>query len=184
MSEIIIFLGMPGCGKGTHAARLATDFGYKHLSTGDLLRAEVDNATPLGKKVDAIISAGNFVSDDLISEVVLKNIQENQNYILDGFPRNLNQAKILAPFLKEKAGKKLLGVVYLELSREVVIQRLMVRGRKDDNLETIKTRLEIYFKETLPLIDFYCKNSTVYRVNTNDDIDVVYKKILKTVKLK
>ena len=183
MKKIIIFIGMPGCGKGTHSKKIAAKFGFEHLSTGDLLRKEVDLKTLLGTEVAEIIKNGKFVSDEIISEIIFKNLSADKNYILDGFPRNLKQANILSDYLKEKASKKIYSVVHLELPESVVMDRLLGRGRADDTEEIIKRRLSIYKEETESLLAFYEEKSLIIRVSSDDSIENVQKLILKKIKI-
>ncbi len=125
MKPQLILLGAPGSGKGTQANKLISEFGYNHISTGDLLRAEVKKASDLGKEVDTIINSGNLVSDEIVLKLLKSNCNINENiYIFDGFPRNLEQAKALSEEVLR--GSNYL-VVYFEMSTEVLVERISNR---------------------------------------------------------
>jgi len=170
MKKHLLFLGPPGAGKGTQAAILSEANAYLHLSTGELLRQEIDSHTLLGKQVKGIINKGELVSDQLVLEIVKKNLnKENKGWILDGYPRNLSQVNSLNDVLI-KLNQPLEIVFYLDIPEEVLIKRLLMRGRKDDNEETIKTRLEIYKKTTEPLIEYYKNLSLLQYINADGDL--------------
>ena len=155
MKKHLLFLGAPGAGKGTQAALLSKTNSYLHLSTGELLRKEIEMNTNLGKQVKDIMNKGELVSDELVLEIVRKNLDRDKNgWILDGFPRNLSQANSLNEVLI-KIKQPLEVVFYLDIPEEVLIRRMLLRGRKDDNEETIRTRLNIYKKNTQPLIEYF-----------------------------
>ena len=155
MKKHLLFLGAPGAGKGTQAELLSATNSYLHLSTGELLRKEIETKTKLGIKVKDIINRGELVSDELVLEIVRKNLdKDNKGWILDGYPRNLSQANSLNEVLIE-INQPLEVVFYLEIPEDVLIKRLLLRGRKDDNEETIRTRLNIYKKTTEPLIEYF-----------------------------
>ena len=144
MKKHILFLGAPGAGKGTQAELLSKNNSYLHLSTGELLRKEIGLKTSLGIKVKDTINRGELVSDDLVLAIVKQNLDTmNKGWILDGYPRNLSQANSLNEVLI-KINQPLEVVFYLDIPDEVLIKRLLLRGRKDDNEETIRTRLKIY----------------------------------------
>ena len=173
MKKHLLFLGPPGAGKGTQAALLSAATSYLHLSTGELLRKEIDQGTTLGNQVKDIINKGELVSDQLVLEIVKKNLKmDYKGWILDGYPRNLSQVKSLNDIL-ENIKKPLEIVFYLDIPEEVLIKRLLLRGRKDDNEETIKTRLKIYKETTEPLIDYYEKLSQLEYINANRDLKTI-----------
>ena len=133
MKKHLLFLGAPGAGKGTQASLLSQINSYLHLSTGDLLRKEIENNSDLGKKVKDIMNKGELVSDELVLDIVKKNlVANNKGWILDGFPRNLSQANSLNEVLI-KLNQPLEIVFYLKIPEEVLINRLLSIGRKDDN---------------------------------------------------
>ena len=173
MKKHLLFLGPPGAGKGTQAALLSKANSYLHLSTGELLRKEIDLETDLGIQVKDVMNNGELVSDQLVLEIVKKNLEkDNKGWILDGYPRNLSQVNSLNDFLK-KINQSLEIVFYLDIPDEVLIERLLLRGRKDDNKETIKTRLKIYKETTEPLIEYYKKLSLLEYINANGDLKTI-----------
>ena len=173
MKKHLLFLGAPGAGKGTQAELLSKTNSYLHLSTGELLRREIDINTNLGIKVKDIINKGELVNDELVLEIVKKNLdKENKGWILDGYPRNLSQANSLNEVLI-KINQPLEMVFYLDIPEEVLIERLLLRGRKDDNEETIKTRLNIYKKTTKPLIEYFRDLSLLEYINADRDLKTI-----------
>jgi len=178
MFNLILF-GPPGAGKGTQAIKIAEKFGWKHISTGDILRAEVTQGTPLGTKVRAVMEEGHLVSDELLIAIMESVFIKNntvKGFVLDGFPRTINQAQELDEML-HKLGQKVSLVLALEVNEDELLKRLLNRareqGRKDDDGEIIKNRLRQYHHHTKPLIEYY-KNKKllkeVYGVGTIDDI--------------
>lgn len=152
-----VLLGPPGAGKGTQAAILSEKLGVPHISTGDLFRANIGEGTPLGVEAKSYIDAGKLVPTDVTARMVedrLSQADAQQGFLLDGFPRTVEQADILAKLLADK-GLKLDGVINFEVSEDVVVERMLARGRADDNEETIRTRLGVYRDETFPLIQHY-----------------------------
>lgn len=152
-----VLLGPPGAGKGTQAAILSEKLGVPHISTGDLFRANIGQGTPLGVEAKSYIDAGKLVPTDVTARMVEDRLNQDDaanGFLLDGFPRTVEQADILADLL-EKKGEKLDGVINFEVSEDVVVERMLARGRADDNEETIRTRLGVYRDETFPLIQHY-----------------------------
>ena len=173
MKKHILFLGAPGAGKGTQAAIISQKNSFLHLSTGELLRKEIAMNTELGKKVKDIMNNGELVNDELVLEIVKTNLMKNnQGWILDGFPRNLSQANSLNNELK-KIDQPLEIVFYLDIPEEVLIKRLLLRGRKDDNEETIRTRLSIYKKTTEPLIQYFQDLSLLEYIDADRDLKTI-----------
>ncbi len=173
MKKHLLFLGPPGAGKGTQAALLSEANSYLHLSTGELLRKEIDSNTDLGIKVKDIMNKGELVSDQLVLEIVKKNLNKDiKGWILDGYPRNLSQVNSLNEVLMN-INQPLEIVFYLAIPDEVLIERLLLRGRKDDNEETIKTRLKIYKETTEPLIEYYKSLSLLECINANGDLKTI-----------
>ncbi|MEI7896643.1 MAG: adenylate kinase [bacterium] len=178
MFNLILF-GPPGAGKGTQAVKIAEKFGWKHISTGDILRAEVSQCTPLGVKVKSVMEAGHLVSDELLIEImesVFIKHSDVKGFVLDGFPRTLNQAEELDQML-HRHGQKLTLVLALEVDKDELARRLLKRshdqGRKDDTVEVIKNRLVQYQNHTKPLVDYYIDKKIyqeVYGVGTIEDI--------------
>ena len=173
MKKHLLFLGAPGAGKGTQAELLSATNSYLHLSTGELLRKEIEMQTKLGIKVKDIINRGELVSDEVVLEIVRKNLdKDNKGWILDGYPRNLSQANSLNEVLIE-INQPLEVVFYLDIPEDVLIKRLLLRGRKDDNEETIRTRLNIYKKTTQPLIDYFKDLSLLEFIDADRDLKII-----------
>ncbi|MEM7727279.1 MAG: adenylate kinase [Cyanobacteria bacterium P01_A01_bin.45] len=152
-----IFLGAPGAGKGTQATVLAESLQIPHISTGDLLRQAVANQTELGKQAKAYMDKGELVPDSLVINLIrdrLNQADSQKGWILDGFPRNTPQAQALEELL-EVMEQNYDIVINFDVSVDSLVTRMLERGRKDDNEETIRTRLEVYREETAPLIDYY-----------------------------
>lgn len=181
MIKNYIFLGAPGVGKGTLAAKLQEDKGIKHISTGEIFRENIKNETPLGLKVKEIIAKGEYVTDDitnaLVKDALSTDYVKEHGFLLDGYPRTENQAQ----FLKDN-GFDITAAVLLNASDETVINRLVARARgADDTPEVIKHRLEVYNTQTKPLIDFYEKENLLVSVNAEGDIDQNYKHLLEVL---
>ncbi len=153
----LVLLGPPGAGKGTQAVLLAEKLAVPHISTGDLFRANIGEGTPLGVEAKQYIDAGKLVPTDVTARMVesrLAAADAAEGFLLDGFPRTVEQAEILAGLLAGK-GQSLDGVLNFQVSEDVVVERMLARGRADDNEETIRTRLGVYRDETAPLIEHY-----------------------------
>jgi adenylate kinase len=208
----IILLGPPGAGKGTQAKQLAKKLNLPHISTGDLLRQNVSSGTDLGKRAQDFMQKGLLVSDELVAQMLLQRIGQpdvKKGFILDGYPRNLNQAKTLDEMLKNKEMFIDL-VIYLDSSESVIIQRLSGRlvcsscganfhiknmppkidmicdccgaklfQRLDDKEETIKMRLEVYQKETSGLVRYYDSQKKLHRLLADEEAEVVLDKIIQ-----
>lgn len=172
----LIFLGPPGAGKGTQAQMLAADCAVPHISTGDILRAAVANATDLGRKAESYMSAGELVPDELILDLIQERLAESDaqaGWVLDGFPRNVPQAEFLIQLL-EKIEQPADFVVNLDVIDEVIVTRLLNRGRADDEESVIRHRLEVYRQQTAPLIDFYRNRQQLVSVDGNQPMESVY----------
>ncbi|MCR8613238.1 MAG: adenylate kinase [Mycoplasma sp.] len=180
MIKNIILLGPPGVGKGSQAEQISKNCGLIHISTGEIFREEIVSKSDLGKKVEEIVNSGHYVSDELTNEIVKKRLQKDDvlksGFILDGYPRTINQVN----FLNEN-NIAIDSVILLFADKDVIIKRLLNRGRQDDTLEKIKTRLEVYEKQTAPLIDFYEEKGIIVEVNSNDTIDKCWKRIEQKV---
>jgi adenylate kinase len=184
----IVFLGAPGSGKGTQATKVRTELGIAHISTGDLLRAQVKAGTPLGIKAKAVMDAGQLVSDDVVLGMLEARLIEADTaagFILDGYPRNLVQANALDALLKRLA-QPLDVVVLLEVPSELIVARLAGRaqaeGRKDDTPETVRERLRVYAQQTEPVIDFYRAADKLVEVDGVGDMDQVNARILAAIR--
>ncbi len=187
MFNLILF-GPPGAGKGTQAIKIAEKFGWKHVSTGDILRAEVSLGTPLGLKVRAVMEAGHLVSDELLIEImesVFVNNSKVKGFVLDGFPRTLKQAQELDQML-EKHGETVTLVLALEVNEDELVKRLLKRaqdqGRKDDTEEVIKNRLVQYHHHTKPLIDYYINKNLYTQIFGEGTIDQIFGQLCSVIK--
>ena len=163
----LILLGPPGAGKGTQAQRLAANHGLVQLSTGDMLRAAVHADTDIGRQADAVMKAGGLVSDEIVIGIISERIEQPdcaKGFILDGFPRTLQQADALGNLLEAK-GKALDAVIEFRVDDQILVSRIETRAREtvaaggkvraDDNADALKTRLMAYYRETSPLIGYY-----------------------------
>lgn len=171
----VIFLGPPGAGKGTQAAVLSQDFSVPHISTGDILRSAVTAKSELGQKAESYMNAGELVPDDLILDLIRERLNEDdagKGWILDGFPRNVSQANFLDKLLVD-IEQPCECVLNLEVPDNVLISRLLERGRKDDNEEVIRNRLVVYRQQTEPLIEFFRSRQQLVSVNGNQAMDAV-----------
>lgn len=177
----LIFLGPQGSGKGTQASRLARLMGVPHVSTGEMLRQAVADGTELGKKADAIMQAGDLVPDELVVAMVGERLAREDatcGYILDGFPRNVSQARALDEVLETPLD----GLVQLDVPHEELMNRMLLRaeqeGRADDTEEGINRRLQIYWEETAPLSDYYLDTGrNVFPVDGLGEIDEIFGRV-------
>jgi len=170
----VIFLGPPGAGKGTQAARLADYLRIPRISTGDMLRENIANGTPLGQAAAPYMEKGGLVPDDLLIEMIRARISEPDcahGYILDGFPRTLPQAE----GLEAMAGKTSKVVVFdMEVPRDELLRRLSGRGRDDDKAEAVRKRLEEYDARTTPLVSYYQDRSRFHRIDGFRPMEAVF----------
>ncbi len=181
----VILFGPPGAGKGTQAARLKERHQLAHLSTGDMLRAAVTAGTAVGKQAEAIMAAGKLVPDDLICSVVAERIDSPDcanGFILDGFPRTLGQAEALDTMLAGKA-RRIDVVIEMTADEAELIRRIEGRAaesggaRADDNVETLKKRLEVYHEQTAPVVPFYREKGVLRTVDGMQSMDAVTRAI-------
>ncbi len=186
MLNIVIF-GAPGSGKGTQSEKLIEKYNLAHISTGDVLRAEMKNGTELGKLAEGYISQGQLVPDDVVIGM-LANVLDSKNdvagVIFDGFPRTIPQGEALEAMLK-KRGQDVSIVVSLEVEESELIERLIKRGqqsgRSDDNLETIKSRLDVYKNQTSPLKEHYKTTGKLMTIKGQGDIEDIFGLIVEAV---
>ena len=188
--DLLIFLGPPGSGKGTQAQILTKKLNYIHISIGDLLRENISNQTDLGKLASKYVSSGELVPDDLIIDLVNSSIVDLQSkessskgVILDGFPRTINQAVALENKIKE-LNVFIKSVVYLDISDEKILSRLLNRGRDDDEPELIKNRLDVYRNQTEPLLVFYDERKLLNSINGDQELDDVNNNIMNVLRAK
>jgi adenylate kinase len=187
----IIICGAPGCGKGTQSDLIVEKYKLNHLSTGDLLRKEIEAKTTLGVIADSYISKGNLVPDEMIIDIIIHHI-DNQppktaGIILDGFPRTVAQAEALENVLKERK-KETTVLLDLKVEPEELISRLLKRGetsgRSDDNLETIRKRLEVYKNKTAPVSDFYKNLNKYAAIDGMGSIEEIFSRIASVIDAK
>ena len=183
----ILLIGPPGAGKGTQAALLAKHFGIPAISTGDIFRENVRNETPLGLEAKAFMDRGEYVPDSLTNALVRDRLNQPDavdGFLLDGYPRTIDQVEELDDILDE-TNKKLDVVVQLTADSEELLRRLSGRaeeqGRSDDTPEVIKRRLGVYEEQTAPLIDIYASRSLVAKVNGLGEIADVTTRIIEVL---
>lgn len=210
---VIIMMGAPGAGKGTHCVELSKTLNLPHLSTGDLFRENIRNQTELGKLAKDLIDKGQLVPDNIVVDMLFNHINSNgydkTGYILDGFPRTMNQALAL----EQRVGKKYNVIaINLNIAEDKLIERITGRlmckdcgapyhktalppkvegicdkcsgelyQRKDDTAEVLKSRLEVYNKDTKPLLDFYMSKKQLYNVDSNLGKEIVFENLVKTI---
>ncbi len=181
MLNLVIF-GAPGSGKGTQSELIIKKYGLHHISTGEILREEIEKKTELGLLADGYISKGQLVPDDIIIRMLASILDENKHvkgYIFDGFPRTLPQGEALDKMLRER-GTSIVVVLNLSVDENELIQRLLKRGemsgRSDDNLETIQKRLDVYRQQTEPLKAYYKKQGKLFTIK-GDTIEDIFEKI-------
>jgi adenylate kinase len=176
----VVLLGPPGAGKGTQAVRLAEKLGVPHISTGELFRHNISNGTALGVRAKHFLDAGELVPTSLTNDLVDDRLNESDvagGFILDGFPRTIDQAEALHDML-ERRGLKLDAVVELRVPEEVLIERLMSRGRADDTEDVIRNRFRVYRDETAPLLSYYENEHELRTVDAVGSLDEVFERAL------
>jgi adenylate kinase len=176
-------LGPPGAGKGTQAQSLAGHLNIPHISTGEILRQAMKEQTHLGIKAQNYVNSGELVPDQLVQDLVQERLNQpdaENGWILDGFPRKVTQAAFLEELLEtiHQSGER---VVNLDAPDDVVVERLLARGRKDDTEEVIRRRLEVYRAETAPLIDYYRDRQKLLTVNGNQSQEEVTSELQKVI---
>ena len=186
MLNIVIF-GAPGSGKGTQSERIVEKYGINHISTGDVLRAEIKNGTELGKTAKGYIDQGQLIPDELMIDIlasVFDSFKDSKGVIFDGFPRTIAQAEALKKMLAER-GQDVSVMVDLDVPEEELMVRLIKRGkdsgRADDNAETIKKRLHVYHSQTAPLIDWYKNEKKYQHINGLGTMEGIFAEICEAV---
>lgn len=186
----IILCGAPGSGKGTQSDFIVNKYHLNHLSTGDVLRAEIKSGSQLGQEIDALISKGNLVPDDKMYGVIDHYIShlptDSEGMIFDGYPRTLAQAESLTQLLANRQMEAIM--IELVVDEQSLINRLLERGkvsgRADDNLETIQKRLSVYHAQTEDVAKYYLRNGNYFAVNGNMSIEEVFMQIEQIIQLK
>lgn len=187
MLNLVLF-GAPGSGKGTQSARLIDEYGLYHISTGEVLRDHIARGTELGKIADQYISKGQLIPDDLmidiLDDVLEKNASGKKGVVFDGFPRTIPQAEALKELLR-KRGTDLHAVIGLEVPEEELVERMLNRGRQtgraDDNIDTIRQRLDVYHSQTQPLKEYYTGEGKFLPVNGHGVVDDIFAEIAKGI---
>ena len=186
MLNIVIF-GAPGSGKGTQSERIVEKYGINHISTGDVLRAEIKNGTELGKTAKGYIDQGQLIPDELMIDIlasVFDSFKDSKGVIFEGFPRTIAQAEALKKMLAER-GQDVSVMVDLEVPEDELMVRLIKRGkdsgRADDNEETIKKRLHVYHSQTAPLIDWYKNEKKYQHINGLGTMEGIFAEICEAI---
>lgn len=186
MLNIVIF-GAPGSGKGTQSERIVAKYGINHISTGDVLRAEIKNNTELGKIAKGYIDQGQLIPDELIIDILAKTLdsfEDSKGVIFDGFPRTIPQAEALKKVLAER-GQSVSIMLDLDVPEDELMTRLIKRGqesgRADDNEETIKKRLVVYHSQTAPLINWYKAEGQYCHINGLGTMEGIFEEICKAI---
>ncbi|MDL2223823.1 adenylate kinase [Bacteroidales bacterium OttesenSCG-928-M06] len=186
MLNIVIF-GAPGSGKGTQSELIIQKYGLHHISTGEILRKEIENKSALGLIAEEYIGQGKLVPDQLVIDMfadIIDKTAHNKGYIFDGFPRTLSQSKALDDMLRER-NTSVAAVFSLSVEEEELINRLLKRGeacgRSDDNLETIKNRLTVYKEQTEPLKEYYKKKGKLFNVKGSGSIEDIFERITEVI---
>jgi adenylate kinase len=177
----LLMVGPPGSGKGTHGTRLAKDLAIEHVSSGDVLRAEVAGGSPLGREIGGYVARGDLVPDDVLFALMVPLAARTTDFVSDGFPRTLAQAERAYREIGIDRDRKLDAVISLDVPEEVLTRRMLdraqVEGRADDTPAVISHRLAVYRTETYPLIDYYRDRGILLAVNGNRPPDDVYAEI-------
>lgn len=186
MINIVIF-GAPGSGKGTQSDKIVEKYGFKHISTGDVLRNEIKNKTELGSTAKQYIDKGQLIPDSLMIDI-LANVYDSlcpcEGVIFDGFPRTIPQAESLAKLLEDR-NTEVSAMIDLDVPDAILVERLVNRGkssgRADDNEETIKKRLEVYNNQTAPLIDWYKSKGKYSHIKGVGEVDGIFADVCKII---
>ena len=186
MKNLGIF-GAPGSGKGPYSEEIKNRYGMGHISTGDVLRAEIKKGTELGKTAKGYIDQGQLIPDSLMVDILaakFDSFEDSKGVIFDGFPRTIAQAEALDAMLKER-GQKVSVVIGLEVDDAELIKRIIARGktsgRADDNLNTIRHRIAVYHAQTEPIAHYYLRHGNYFAVNGNYDVDDVFIQIKRII---
>ena len=187
MKNIVIF-GAPGSGKGTQSVKLIEKYGLEHISTGDVLRAEIKRGTELGQTAQKFIDQGQLIPDDLMVSILASVYdsfgRNHRGVIFDGFPRTIPQAEALKAMLAER-GDTVSAMLELDVPEDELMKRLLLRGqqsgRADDNEATIRKRLVVYHEQTQPLIEWYKQEGLHHHIDGLGDLDRIFQDICKVI---
>ena len=180
----LVFLGPPGAGKGTQAELLSETLGIPHISTGDLFRANISQGTAIGIEAKKYLDAGDLVPPEITVDMVRARLSEpdaSKGFILDGFPRSIEQAEALNSILAD-LDTELDAVVSFVVDPDVVVDRMLARGRADDTEDVIRNRMAVYDKETAPLLEYY--GDQVKTVDAVGEVDEVHQRVLSALGVK
>jgi adenylate kinase len=177
----LLLIGAPGAGKGTQAERLAERFGITHISSGDLLRQHVREQTSIGRTIKSYVYKGDLVPDSVVLDMLRKPVVaavEAGGYVLDGFPRTVEQAEASFP-VAQALGVEVQAAIHLDVPREELVRRLLSRRRgSEDTEEVIEHRLEVYLEKTVPLLAYYAGRELMFAVDGAQPPDVVHEEIV------
>ena len=177
----LLLIGAPGSGKGTQAERLAQRYGITHISSGDLLRQHVREQTALGRQIQSFVDRGDLVPTGIVVDMLRKPVVaavEAGGYVLDGFPRTVEQAQAAFP-TAHALGAEVQAAVHLDVPRAELVRRLLARGRgSDDTQEVIEHRLQVYLDETVPLLEYYANREWMFAVDGTQSPDAVHQEIV------
>ena len=177
----LLLIGAPGAGKGTQAERLAERFGIAHISSGDLLRQHVREQTSIGRTIKSYVDKGDLVPDAVVLDMLRKPVVaavEAGGYVLDGFPRTVEQAEASFP-VAQALGVEVQAAIHLDVPREELVRRLLSRRRgSEDTEEVIEHRLEVYLEKTVPLLAYYAGRELIFAVDGAQPPDAVHEEIV------
>jgi adenylate kinase len=181
----LLLIGAPGAGKGTQAERLAARFGITHISSGDLLRQHVKDQTSLGQTIRSYVEKGDLVPDSVVMDMLRKPVvaaAKAGGYVLDGFPRTVDQAKASFP-TAHALGVEVQAAIHLDVAREELVRRLLSRHRGSDDTEAIiEHRLQVYLENTVPLLEYYAEREWLITVDGAQPPDAVHEEIVARLK--
>lgn len=178
----LVLLGPPGAGKGTQAAILSEKLEVPHISTGDLFRANISQSTPLGLEAKSYMDAGKLVPTEVTVKMVKERLAEDdaqKGFLLDGFPRTVEQGDALKEIL-DGLGEKLDAVVQFDVAEDVVVERMLARGRADDTEDVIRTRMGVYRDETAPLLEYY--KDSIIRIVAEGSVEDINERTMAALK--
>jgi adenylate kinase len=184
MKDVIVLLGMPGSGKSTQADLLCNNKKYMFFGMGDIIRDTLKKKTKVAKQIKDIVNKGELISFEISADLLFTDIKNHKSkkILIDGFPRQLEQAYILDYFLYSKK-YKLRAVLYINISKKESYKRLLKRKRKDDSKKVIKNRINVFYKEINPVLQRYEDKKLLIEINGNQSIEYVYSEIIKKLKI-